>query len=272
MPSQRSTPKIAAVRPIRRRNVSQEVVERLAAEIGIGRLRAGERLPSERDLSETYAVSRSSVREAIKTLESRGMVEGRQGKGTFVRAQGPETLVQLPPGPAPVNEIGVRQLFQVRELLEPGIARLAAEAARPADISALRRMLESQTPRVEAGRYTSDDDARFHIRLARITDNPVLIRLLQGVMTLLGAVREPALRAATGAGMKITLAGHWEVVRAIEQHDPDAAAAAMDRHLCGALQTAVRVVQEQEQPEGTGARHPVEATEATPAAHVVGQE
>lgn len=242
--SSNGSPRAGGVRPIRRRNVSQEVVERLAADISHGRLKPGERLRSERGLSETFSVSRSSVREAIKTLESRGLVEGRQGKGTFVRRQGIETLVQLPPAPVPVNEERVVQLFEVRELLEPGIARLAAERARPADIASLRRLLEQQAARVETGRYTSDDDARFHVRVARITANPVLIRLLEGVMQLLAAVREPALRAATTAGLRVTLAGHWELVKGIEAHDPDAAAATAHHHLEGARATAIRVIRE----------------------------
>src|SRR5438093_575436 len=118
-----------AIHPVRRRSVSQELVDRLAAEISRGRLKPGERLRSERELSLAFDVSRASVREAIRTLESRGLVEGRHGRGTFVRAPSVEALVQIPAGPVPVTEEGVRQLFQVRELLEPGIARHAAERA-----------------------------------------------------------------------------------------------------------------------------------------------
>jgi GntR family transcriptional regulator, transcriptional repressor for pyruvate dehydrogenase complex len=246
MHSSRTERKHAQVRPIRRRNVSQEVVERLASEIGQGRLKPGERLRSERDLSETYAVSRSSVREAIKTLESRGLVEGRQGKGTFVRTLGLETLIQLPAAPMLVNETAVRQLFEVRDLLEPGIARAAATRARPGDIAAIRRMLERHEERAEQGKFTSDDDARFHLRLARLTDNPVLIRLLEAVMSLLAVVREPALRAAAEAGMRVKLSPHWDILQAVEARDPDAAAVRMSQHLANARETAIRVIRQQE--------------------------
>jgi GntR family transcriptional repressor for pyruvate dehydrogenase complex len=236
----------APVRPIRRRNVSHELVERLQAEILSGRLQPGARLPSERELSERYGVSRSSVREAIKTLESRGLVEGRQGKGTFVRPQGLEHLVQPPAGPVSVNEAEVRHLFEVREILEPAIVRLAAARARRADFTALRRLLEQQVARVEAGTYSSDDDARFHVRLARITGNPVLIRLMEGVMHLLGVVREPALRAAAASGnLRVRLEGHWEVLRALEARDADAAAERVMQHLAAARALALRVLREQ---------------------------
>src|SRR6266545_3601024 len=119
----------ARVRPLRRRNLSHEIAEILGEQIARGELKPGQRLRSERDLSEAFAVSRSSVREAIKSLESRGLVEGRQGGGTFVCQPGLEALVQLPTAPLTVNEAEVLHLFEVREMLEPAMARLAASRA-----------------------------------------------------------------------------------------------------------------------------------------------
>jgi DNA-binding FadR family transcriptional regulator len=235
--------------PLRRRNLSQEIAEALTEEIASGRLKAGERLRSERDLCETFAVSRSSVREAIKTLQSRGLVEGRPGGGTFVSSQGLETLVQVPSGPVSITEAEVHYLFEVREMLEPGIARLAAIRARPSDITALTRLLERQERFTEAGRYTSAHDARFHQQLARISGNPVLMRLEEGVMRLLGAAREPALRAASDAGVRFRLDRHWAILHAIAAHDTEAAAACSLEHLNHAQATALRAVRNQPQPD-----------------------
>lgn len=236
----------AAPRPIRRRNVSQEIAAKLAQDIALGRYKPGERLRSERDLCEEFDVSRSSVREAIKTLESRGLVEGRQGEGTFVRRQGLDMLVQLPAAPVSVNEVEVQHLYEVREMLEPPMARRAAERATAADVAALCRLMERQERLVEQGRYTSQDDARFHLKLAAIAGNPVLTRLLEGVMHLLGVVREPALRAASTAGLRVTLARHWQILRAVEAHDPDTAERHAREHLSGALATAIKVIRELE--------------------------
>jgi GntR family transcriptional repressor for pyruvate dehydrogenase complex len=233
-----------ALRPVRRRNLSHAIAEALAAEIAQGRLKAGERLRSERELSEVFAVSRSSVREAIKSLESRGLVEGRQGEGTFVRRLGLEALVQLPAVPVSVTEAEVAHLYEVRELLEPAVARRAAERATAADVRALRRSMARQERLVAAQRYTSDDDTRFHLAVARIAGNPILIRLLEGVMHLLAAVREPALRAAAEGGLRVSLAGHWELVCAIAAHDGDAAHAAALRHLAGARATALKILRQ----------------------------
>src|SRR5204863_7551354 len=98
---------------------------------------------------------------------------------------------------------------------------------------------ERQETLVDADRYTSEDDAGFHLRLARVSANPVLIRLMDGVMRLLGEAREPALRAA---GHRVRLAGHWQILHAIEAHDADAAAAAALEHLTRARDTALKAV------------------------------
>jgi GntR family transcriptional repressor for pyruvate dehydrogenase complex len=233
-----------ALRPLRRRNLSHEIASILAEQIAHGHLKPGERLRSERDLSESFAVSRSSVREAIKALESRGLVEGRQGGGTFVRSQGLEALVQVPAGPVSVTEAEVRSLYEVREMLDPGIARIAAERATAADIGALYRLLQRHERKVAAGRYGSDEDTQFHLRLARISGNPVLLPLLEGVMRLLAAVREPALRAAANAGVRFSLEAHWQIVRAVEARDPDRAAAAALHHDERARETALAVLRQ----------------------------
>jgi GntR family transcriptional repressor for pyruvate dehydrogenase complex len=229
-------------RPLRRRNLSHEIATILSEQIERGLLTPGDRLPSERDLSDAFAVGRSSVREAIKTLESRGLVEGRHGGGTFVRRQGLDALVHVPAGPVSVSEAEVRALFEVREVLDPGIARIAAERAGRSDIAALKRMLARHETRATAGQYTSDDDTLFHLRLAQITGNPVLVRLLEGVMRMLGTVREPALRAATSAGKRVDLSSHWEILRAVEAHDPDRAAAIALHHHDRARDTALNMV------------------------------
>src|SRR5215216_5753981 len=219
----KTAPRPAALRPLRRRNLSEEIAAILAEQIARGHLKPGARLRSEREMSEAFAVSRSSVREAIKSLESRGIVEGRQGGGTFVRSQGLDTLVRVPAGPVCVTEAEVRSLYEVRELLDPGIARLAAQRATAADVAALRRLLERHQRQVDQGRYGSSEDTRFHLRLARIAGNPVLLRLLEGVMHMLAAVREPALRAASNAGVRFSLQAHWQIVCAVEARDPDGA-------------------------------------------------
>ena len=115
--------------PVRRTNLSAAIADRIAENIAQGKLPAGSRLQSERELSDLFGVGRSSIREAIKALESRGLVEGRQGEGRFVRAQDLSGLVQPPAGPLSVTEREVAQLYEARRIVEPAMAGLAAERA-----------------------------------------------------------------------------------------------------------------------------------------------
>ena len=234
------------LRPVHRTNLSSTVADSLVAMIEKGKLRPGERLQPERELSDLFQVSRSTIREAFKTLESRGLIEGRQGEGTFVRQQSLERLVQWSGAPISVTEREVDQLYEVRDLREPGIVALAAGRISKRDLRTLRRMLERHEQRVRESRYTSADDSMFHHRLVAATENPVLIRVLDGVMDVLDSVRYAALRAATG--LRINIDGHWAIIAALESRDRDGAREAMAAHLVQARATLIRVLRDQ-QPE-----------------------
>jgi GntR family transcriptional repressor for pyruvate dehydrogenase complex len=240
----RARPRVAiddpALRPVRRTNLSAAIAERIAEQITQGKLPPGSRLQSERELSDLFGVGRSSIREAIKALESRGLVEGRQGEGRFVRAQDVAGLVQSPAGPVSVTQREVEQLYEARKIVEPGMAALAAQRASARELAAARRLLERHEERVAAGKYGGLEDSAFHARLAGMADNPLLARLLEAILQVLHATREPALRSAQG--LQFSLAGHWDVLRAIEAHDVDAASAAMLAHLGRAQTLAVEVV------------------------------
>ena len=228
------------IRPVRRTNLSAEIADRIAEQIALGKLNAGSRLQSERELSGHFGVGRSSVREAIKALESRGLVEGRQGERRFVRAQEVSGLIQAPSGPVSVSEHEMRQLYEARSIVEPGMTALAAQRASSRDLAAARRLLQRHEQKVTDGKYGGTDDSAFHMKLAAMADNPLLARLLEAILEILHAAREPALRSAHG--LHISLAGHWDVLHAVEAHDPDAAREATLVHLDRAQQLAVDVV------------------------------
>lgn len=226
--------------PVRRTNLSAAIADRIAENIAQGKLPAGSRLQSERELSDLFGVGRSSIREAIKTLESRGLVEGRQGEGRFVRAQDLAGLVQQPAGPLSVTEREVAQLYEARTIIEPGMAALAAGRALRRDLAATRRLLERHEERVRAGTYGGAEDTAFHLRVAAMAENPLLARLLEAVLQALHAIREPALR--TAPSLRLSLDGHWRVLEALEAHDVPAAHEAALAHLDRSRQLALDVV------------------------------
>ena len=181
------------VGPIRSTRIYEEIVRQVKAMIAEGRLKGGDRLPPERELAEKFVVSRTSVREALRALESLGLVEIRPGEGTFVREVSIEQLVE------PLAQLIVSQrealgeLFEARRLLEPALAALAAERATPEDVHEMERILEEQAREVEGGRTGLAQDARFHAALGAAAHNRAITRIAHAVIDLLTQSREESL-------------------------------------------------------------------------------
>src|SRR5690349_24329147 len=140
----------------------------------MGLLRPGERLPSERDLAQRLEVGRASVREAIAALQVQGVIETRPGSGSFVAADPTSRL----PAPAGLpHDASPSDLLEARLLIEPAIARLAAERGRPDEqcerlLAAMEAAADAADPDSRSGWNRSD--RLFHQRIAALTGNPVL--------------------------------------------------------------------------------------------------
>ncbi|GAA2351488.1 FadR/GntR family transcriptional regulator [Saccharopolyspora halophila] len=191
-----------------------------------GELRAGDRLPSERDFAELLGASRATVREAIHELELKGIVDRRRGRGTVIApASG---VVDGLLGTLDTGQRGLHDVQDLRATVEPAIASRAAARATRADLALLREILEEcETGR--SARRAAELDERFHSGVARAARNPLLAALVES-----GAER---IREARGRAHRIAVArrdshaGHQQVLRAIEAGDAAAAAAAMSAHL-----------------------------------------
>jgi len=168
------------------------VVQKIQEQILSERLAVGTKLPPEREFAEHLGVSRTVVREAVRVLAAKGLLETTHGVGTTVRALTHEEMV------APLNlflrswgrDVSLNHLHQVRSLLEVENIGLAAEQASEEDIQDLRRILEE----MEAARRTpllfAAKDSDFHRRLAQTAHNPLLTLLLDSIQDLLVGIRE----------------------------------------------------------------------------------
>jgi GntR family transcriptional repressor for pyruvate dehydrogenase complex len=215
--------------PVRRTKIYAEVAAQIHRLIAEGRLEPGDRLPPERELAETFGVSRTSVRDAIRVLEMRGLVEPRHGDGTRVK-QVPIAAIVNPLAEAlAASKDLTADLFDMRKLLEPPLARAAALRASPEDIDALAAILERQTARVAAGASAIEEDNLFHYRLAAAAKNQVVLRLVDVVMDLLRESRARSLQTPGRAGK--SLQGHRRILASIRARDPEGAARAMRSHI-----------------------------------------
>jgi len=217
------------VAPIKSTRIYEEIVRRVKAMIAEGRLKGGDRLPPERDLAEKFVVSRTSVREALRALESLGLVEIRPGEGTFIREVSIDALVE-PLARLMVSEReATGELFEARRLLEPSLAALAATRATPEEIQEMERILEAQAQEIAAGRTGLAQDAQFHSAIGAAAHNRAITRIAHAVMDLLTQSREESLNAP-GRPTR-SHEDHRRVLAAVQARDPEGARRAMLEHI-----------------------------------------
>jgi GntR family transcriptional regulator, transcriptional repressor for pyruvate dehydrogenase complex len=216
------------------------VIGRVRALIEDGKLRSGDRLPAERELARELGVSRPSVRSGLKTLAAMGVVQIRQGAGTFITA-GPPKLDSEPLSfLAALHGFTRAQMFESRLVLEVTVAGMAAERTRE---SAERLIAISDET---TGMFASlddpvtflDYDIRFHRAVAAAADNPILSSLVEMVSTMFRELRQRTIRHAHD--LKLAAEEHRLIYQAIRAHDPERARRAMSDHLQRALRTQVQ--------------------------------
>jgi len=217
------------IAPIKSTRIYQEIVRQVKGMIAEGRLKSGDQLPPERDLAEKFVVSRTSVREALRALESLGLVEIRPGEGTFVREVSVEALIE----PLALVMLSQREalgeLFEARRLLEPALAALAARRATPEEVHEMERILEAQAKEVAAGRTGLEQDAEFHAAIGAAAHNRAITRIAHAVMDLLRQSREESLNTPGRPGRSHD--DHRRLLTAIRSRDEAAARQAMVEHL-----------------------------------------
>lgn len=198
-----------------------------------GELRPGDRLPSERELAEQFGVSRTAVREAVKALQEKRLVEVRPGKGTYVVdvADSRTDLVRETIGlmVGPLTGDGRTDLIQVRAILEPEIAALAAEKALEDELMTMQRAIDDMDANLDNVERFVDADLEFHLALAKATQNSLIPILIEPVVDLL---REQRKRMSLIRGAKLRgQQHHRRILKAVRERDPEAARQAMTDHL-----------------------------------------
>jgi GntR family transcriptional repressor for pyruvate dehydrogenase complex len=213
--------------PIERRKVYELVAERLIARIGDG-LEPGDPLPPEREIMQQYAVGRSSVREALRMLESRGLIESH-GNGAFVVAEPRNPFTDGLGMLLADGQTGLQQLFEVRRLLEGEIAGLAAERRSAAQLTRLHASIQAMSAGLDSEDSYITADIDFHLILAEATGNRFVVHLMH-------AVRDQ-LRAAFGTVFHVpgspasSVAEHRAIAEAVASRSGERARDLMNEHI-----------------------------------------
>jgi GntR family transcriptional regulator, transcriptional repressor for pyruvate dehydrogenase complex len=217
----------AGFHSVQSEKLSEQVTRQLVKALAEGRYRPGELLPSERDLAVRFSASRIVIREALTSLAARGIVTVRHGRGTIVNpihewnTLDPQLLLLV------YGDDILPQLVEVRSVIEPELAALAAERITDPELAELSAMVD--LPTYDTMEEHVDHDTRFHLCIARSAHNAVLMTMLSSISELL---RESRRRSFLAPGHLVE-AAHWHrrVFHAIEHHNASAARSAMAEHI-----------------------------------------
>lgn len=226
------------LKPIKPKLISDQVFEQLRDLIFRGYLKPGEQLMTERELALKLGVSRPTVRDAIHQLVAMGLVEHRQGQGTFVTS--PAAKSEKNPLTALIEGQNARldQLLEVRLGLETQSAALAAQRATDDDIAELDKCLQEMIGEIMEGRLGINADVSFHMAIAYATKNPVQVHIMRSFYDLLFfGIKENLYQLYENAeNLKAVIQQHTAIVEAIRRHDPEAAYTGMKEHITFVLE------------------------------------
>jgi len=217
------------ITPIKKTRIAEEVADRIRVLMLDGTFTSGQPLPSERHLAERFGVSRGSIRDALRNLETIGLVETRHGQGTFPLELSVERLVAPLASVMSYRADLQDELLDVRRMFEPAVARVAALRASDEDLAELQRILEAQRQRLKAGQSAIVEDTAFHAILARSTRNRVVMSIMATLNDLLVDSRTNSLLQKGRPARSID--GHEAVVAALRRHDAEGASQAMYNHI-----------------------------------------
>ena len=225
------------VAPLARDSLADRVSSELERLIVESRLGDGERLPSERELASQFEVSRTVVREAVRALAAKQLVDVSVGRGTVVRAPSVAAAAESMGLLLRMQASGTEadKVSEVRHTVESEIAYLAAARRTDEDLRELDRILEEARGHLEEPEVYVKSDVAFHARLAQATQNQLFAILLDSIVEVMIELRLLTLRVP---GIIPLAFGHHErILEAVRAGDPDAARAAMDAHMDQAADT-----------------------------------
>lgn len=218
--------------PVSMGRISEVIVEQVRQLMRQGQLRPGDRLPAERELCEYFGVSRVTVREALRMLESSGLVEIRVGArgGAFVTAPTSDRVGDGLADLLSLSVISASDVTELRLIFELGIVPLVCERATEEDLDALDEIIARSRVALRAGDYSMNLSAEFHARVAQATRNPAVSMLVESFRGPILMSLEEAKATAPEMG-ELGTKEHQQFVDAVRRHDVEAAKSIMRQHL-----------------------------------------
>jgi GntR family transcriptional repressor for pyruvate dehydrogenase complex len=215
---------------VRSSRLYEQIVQQIEESILNGTLKAGDQLPSERELALKFGVSRTAVREAVKSLHEKGLVEAYSGRGTFITNRTSQAVTQSINLMMKIDQAdGSASLAEVRQILEPEIAALAATRIQEPQLALMREAFSVMNQALRDPDAYIEADLDFHLALAESAGNPLILSLLDSIV---GLLREQRIKIFfQEGGPERGQHHHARILAAIEKRDSEASRAAMRDHL-----------------------------------------
>jgi GntR family transcriptional regulator, transcriptional repressor for pyruvate dehydrogenase complex len=213
------------------RALSEKIIAQISDALVAGELKPGDRLPPERELAEQFGVSRTVIRDAVKTLAGRGILHVKHGAGIFVTTSEENAIERLGAlsDILPLQGVRLRDLFEIRKVLEAEGAEWAARRRNDYHLERLRGILEDAHRNSENLEVLSERDAQFHVAIAEASQNLVLVRVMLTLLDLLAQSRRESLSIPGRA--KLSLKDHERILEEIEAQRHEGARETMLEHL-----------------------------------------
>ena len=205
------------------------------------------KLPSEQALAEQYSVSRTVIREALKLLKERGLVDSRNGMGSYVTKPEAENLADVIYRMAVLDKISYDEIYGVRKILEIAACRMAAAAVENDQLARMREYLEKLKDRTISVKERRELDYDFHAAIAEASGNRLLGIMVRTTRDVFISVIEKGI--FTEGGIEDAIIRHERIMQALVNHDPAAAEKAMQEHLDQSYENVMRYMSQQTDPE-----------------------
>ncbi|WP_031538185.1 MULTISPECIES: FadR/GntR family transcriptional regulator [unclassified Bacillus (in: firmicutes)] len=219
---------------IKPKKIYEEVADALCEAIKKGQLKSGEKLASVQQLADNFQVSRSAMREALTALKAKGLIELKQGEGTFVKTYHPEEVVFSFPQAVLMNKKDVMNLLEVRRMIESGAAKSAAENRTNQDLIEMKAALDKMSAANGGEELGEAADLEFHLSVAKATNNALLVNLLMNVSDLMQETMKETRQIwlySKQTTMTQLYEEHLLIYQAILHQESEKAVSAMTQHL-----------------------------------------
>lgn len=223
--------KSSNLNPVSRPPIVDEIVEQLVGFILNEHLKPGDKLPTERDLIARLSVGRSTLREAIKTLTAVGVLEVKQGSGTFVGKGDMSILAKPLAWGLLLSQDSVDHVIEARSVIEVALAGWAAERATEDEITSIGQILDSLEASQSDMETYVEYDLEFHVAIANAAHNPMFLQILNLIQQVLWVWMKVTYQESGGPADSMNL--HRKIYDAIRSHDAKTARELMEAHTSG---------------------------------------